>query len=265
MKTQSLLITLVLSLFFSCTVIKPGQVGVKSRYGKLSGAILEPGAHFAAFGTRIIIMPVGTRNIEINLNLPSKEGLNINSNISILYRIEKEKVPEIIESIGNGYEQIITNVFRSASADVCAEFMAKDMHSGKRAEIEQEIQTKMSTVLQERGIIIEAVLLKNITLPEGLYNSIEDRLQAEQEALRMKFILEQEKMEAERKIVEAEGTRDAQLILSEGLTNEILQLRSIEAFKEIAKSPTSKLIITDGTSPFFIQNTDMSIDTTGRK
>lgn len=162
--------------------------------------------------------------------------------------------PEIIENIGDGYEQIITSVFRSASADVCSEFMAKDMHSGKRAEIEAAIQSKMGDVLHERGIIKEAVLLKNISLPDGLYSSIEDRLQAEQEALRMQFILEQEKLEAQRKIVQAEGERDAQLILSEGLTDEILQLKSIEAFLKLADSPSSKIIVTDGGTPFLIQD-----------
>ena len=245
---------LMVCLACSCTVVQPGQVGVKSKFGKLSEEVLEPGPHFAAFGTRVIIMPVGTRNIEINLNLPSKEGLNINSNISILYRIEKQKVPEIIAEIGKGYEQIIRNVFRSASADVCARFMAKDMHSGKRAEIEGEIKTKMAEVLEDRGIIIEAVLLKNISMPEGLYSSIEERLKAEQQALRMQFIVQQEKLEAERKIVEATGDRDAQLILSEGLTTEIIQLRSIEAFLKLAEMPSTKVIVTDGTAPFLIQD-----------
>lgn len=253
-----LLSLLVGGLIGSCTVVQPGQVGVKSQFGKLSDEVLDPGPHFAAFGTRIIIMPVGTRNIEINLNLPSKEGLNINSNISILYRIEKEKVPEIIEQIGNGYEQIITNVFRSAAADVCANFMAKDMHSGKRAEIEAEIKGKMSRVLEERGIIVEAVLMKNISMPEGLYNSIEERLQAEQQALRMQYVVEQEKLEAERKIVQATGERDAQLILSEGLTPEIIQLRSIEAFLKLAEMPSTKVIVTDGTAPFLIQENGLN-------
>ena len=256
MNTRNLLASLLMVFIVSCTVIEPGFVGVKSKFGKLQGQVLEPGAYFTGFGTRLIVMPIGTKNIEINLNLPSKEGLNINSNISILYRLDKEMVPNIIENIGDGYEDIITNVFRSASADVCAQFMAKDMHSGKRGEIEAQIQEKMSEVLEERCIIIEAVLLKNISLPEGLYNSIEERLKAEQELLRMQFLLEQEKLEAQRKIVEAEGERDAQLILSEGLTNEILQLKSIEAFIRLAESNGSKVIITDGGTPYLIQDTE---------
>lgn len=94
-----------------------------------------------------------TENLEIKLNLPSKEGLNVDAEISILYRIEKSKVPHLIETVGLSYESIIRNVFRSASADVCAQFLAKDMHSGKRAEIEKEIQTNMGKTLEENGIV----------------------------------------------------------------------------------------------------------------
>lgn len=236
-----------MTILGSCTIIRPGEVGVKQRIGKLSENVLDEGPHmYNPFITKIIKAPVRTENLEVQLNLPSKEGLNVTADISILYRIEKSKVPLLIETIGLSYETIIKNVFRSASADVCAQFLAKDMHSGKRAEIESEIQGIMAQNLSPKGIIIEAVLMKSITLPKGLYNSIEDRLEAEQDALRMQFILEQEKLEAERKIIEAEGNRDAQKILSEGLTDEIIKLRSIEAFLKLAESNGSKVIITDG-------------------
>ena len=174
--------------------------------------------------------------------------------ISILYRLEKDKIPAILENFGKGYESIITSVFRSASSDVCAQFYAKDMHSGMRAKIEDEIMIKMKTNLlkQAEGIDLIAVLMKSIQLPTGLANSIERKLQAEQDAMRMEFVIEQSKFEADRKIIEATGERDAQKILSEGLTNAIIKIRSIEAFKELAKSPNSKVIITDGKTPFLI-------------
>ncbi|MEM9679795.1 MAG: prohibitin family protein, partial [Bacteroidota bacterium] len=191
------------------------------------------------------------------LNLPSKEGLSVNSVISILYRLELEKVPAILENIGPNYRSVIASVFRSASSDVCSEFYAKDMHSGRRADIESAIQTKMAETLKPDGIIIEAVLMKSIQLPVGLSSSIEQRLQAEQDAMRMEFILQQERLEAERKIIEAKGTRDAQKILSEGLTSEILSLRSIEAFLELAKSANSKVIITDGKTPYLINSEEV--------
>jgi regulator of protease activity HflC (stomatin/prohibitin superfamily) len=110
----------------------------------------------------------------------------------------------------------------------------------------------MSSNLQNKGIIIESVLMKSIQLPVGLSQSIESKLRAEQDAMRMEFVLQQEKFEAERKIIEAKGTRDSQKILSEGLTNEIIKLRSIDAFNELSKSPNTKIIVTDGKTPFLI-------------
>ncbi len=238
----------------SCVVVRPGEVGVKRRLGQLSERVYEQGAYpIFPFTTVMLKTPTRTVNMEVNLNLPSKEGLNINSDISILYRIQKEKVPELIETLGNRYETIISSVFRSAAADVCAQYMAKDMHSGKRSEIETTIAAKMNEHLTERGIAIEAVLMKSIQLPPGLYNSIESRMAAEQEVMRMQFLLEAEKLEAQRKVIEAEGDRDAQLILSQGLTPSIIQLRSIEAFLKLAESPNSKVIITEGEAPFLIE------------
>jgi len=238
----------------SCAIVKPGEVGVKRKLGKLSDRVLDQGAYFLnPFTTKVLKTPVRNVNLEIKLSLPSKEGLNISSEISIIYNIEKTKVPLLIEEIGLDYERIITSVFRSSSADVCSNFMAKDMHSGKRSEIENAIKARMSELLIEKGIIIDAVLLKSIKLPPGLYNSIETKLEAEQDALRMKFILEQEKLEAERMIIKAKGERDAQKIIAEGLSDKILELRKIEAFLKLSESPNSKVIVTDGKSPLLIE------------
>lgn len=230
----------------SCVIIKPGEVGVRRTLGKLKPAVLEQGVHGVnPFATTVIRKPIRTVNLEMKLNLPSKEGLNINSGISILYRVDKSSVPTLIENMGDEYEEIIRSVFRSASADICARYMAKDMHSGKRADIEEEIAGAMSQILESQGILVDAVLLKTIQLPPGLYNSIESRLEAEQEAMRMQFVIDQERREAERKVIEAQGNRDAQQILSEGLTEEILALRRIEAMLKLSESDNSKVIFMD--------------------
>jgi regulator of protease activity HflC (stomatin/prohibitin superfamily) len=134
--------------------------------------------------------------------------------------------------------------FRSASADVCSQFLQKTC-IGMRATIENEIKNRMDQILSSQGIIVESVLMKSIQLPNGLSSSIERKLQAEQDAMQ-EFVLQQEKLEAERIIIEAKGTRDAQNIISEGLTDQIIKL---EAFKELSKSPNSK-IITNGKAPF---------------
>lgn len=236
-----------------CVTVKPGEVGLKQRLGKLSARVYTQGPIvFNPFTSKIVITSIQTRNLELSLNLPSKEGLSIISQISILYRLEKNEVIKIVNNLGLNYEGIIANVFRSASADVCSQYFAKDMHSGKRSEIESDIQKKMALNLLDKGITIESVLMKSIQLPEGLSRSIENKLQAEQDAMRMEFVLQQERFEAERKIIEAKGTRDAQKIISEGLTDEIIRLRSIDAFNELAKSSNAKIIVTDGKTPFLI-------------
>lgn len=253
-KIKIIYVSLFTLLISSCAVIRPGEVGVKQKLGKLSNKVHKQGAiWFNPFVTRIVRTNVQVNDIELSLSLPSKEGLSVVAQISILYQVNENSVIQVIRDLGQGYEAIISNVFRSASADVCSKYFAKDMHSGMRAEIEMAIKIKMAETLEEKGINISAVLMKSIQLPPGLANSIEQKLQAEQDAMRMEFILQQEKSEAERKIIEATGTRDAQKILAEGLTDHILKIRSIEAFLELAKSPNSKIIVTDGKTPFLIE------------
>ena len=119
--------------------------------------------------------------------------------------------------------------------------------------IENAIFKKMNENLQGSGMIVENVLMKSISLPAGLASSIEQKLRAEQDAMRMEFVLQQEKLEASRKIIEATGARDAQLIQAQGLTSEILKMRSIDAFDRLSKSPNAKIIITDGKIPFLVK------------
>ncbi|MFW5761859.1 MAG: prohibitin family protein [Cyclobacteriaceae bacterium] len=251
----------LISVFFliiiisGCTVVRQGEIGVKRKLGKLSSQTINAGAvTYNPFITTILKVPVRTVNLEITSNLPSKEGLNVNSVISILYSIEPDKVPLILEQIGPDYENaLISSVFRSASADVCSRFFAKDMHTAQRSVIEKEIQQRMRKLLEERGFIIEAVLLKTIQLPSGLARAVEEKLEAEQDAQRMEFLLQRERLEAQRKMVEAEGIRDAQKIIAEGLSEEIIKYQSIEAFKQLSNSSNSKIIITDGKAPMLIE------------
>ncbi|GAB3341793.1 prohibitin family protein [Marivirga atlantica] len=250
-----IMILTILILIMSCVTVRQGEVGVKRKFGKINPEIYDAGLYgINPFFATMIKIPTRTMNLEVNLSLPSKEGLTIKSEISILYRVVGEKAPLIVENIGPSYvKNAILPVFRSASSDISANFMAKDMHSGKRSEIEAEIKDRMSEVLAERGFIIEEVLLKSIELPKELSMAIERKLKAEQESMEMEFILQIEKQEAERRRIEAEGNRDAQKILSEGLNEAIIKLRSIEAFRELSKSPNAKIIITDGKTPFLIQ------------
>lgn len=289
----TVLFTIVLQ---ACTVIRQGEVGVKRRLGKIDPQYVEQGPKgYNVLTTRILKVPTRTMNIEVKPDLPSKEGLTIRSEISILYRIKPEAAPKIVQGIGLNYEsEVILPVFRSSAADITAKFLAKDMHSGERAIIESAIRKQMVDILDPKGFVIDNVLLKSIFLPGGLARTIEEKLQAEQEAQRMEFVKEREKRDAERRIIEAEGKKEIARIQAEGeknaaiiqaearkrmfeieaegkanamgieaiatrrandtinktLTPTILKLRQIEAFRALSNSNNSKLIITDGKTPF---------------
>jgi regulator of protease activity HflC (stomatin/prohibitin superfamily) len=296
MKSSVFLLAMLCLTSSSCTIIRQGEVGVKRRLGKIDPEYVQQGPKGYNFLTTTIIkVPTRTVNIEVKPDLPSKEGLTIRSEISILYRMKPEAAPKIVQNIGLNYEsEVILPVFRSASADVTAKFLAKDMHSGERGQIEQAIRKQMTDILEPKGFVIDNVLMKSINLPSGLARTIEEKLQAEQEAQRMEFVKEREKRDAERKIIEAEGKkeiariqaegeRNASIIQAEGrksiieiealgkanamkieatavkmandtinktLTPTILKLRQIEAFRALSNSNNSKLIFTDGKTPF---------------
>jgi prohibitin 1 len=258
MKTKALVIATVSSLLLgSCTVIRQGEVGVKRTLGKIKTTPLMEGARgYNPFITTIIKMPTRTMNIEVRLPLPSKEGLTVQSDVSILYRMDGVSAPKIIENLGQNYEQVvILPVFRSAVADVSSQYFAKDMHTGQRAVIEKSIKDLMASQLKPRGFEIESVLLKSIVLPAGLTKAIEEKLEAEQDAQRMQFVLEKESQEAKRRRIEAEGVRDAQKIVAESLTPLLIRFKTVEAFNKLANSTNAKTIITSGDNPLMV-NTD---------
>ncbi len=243
-------------LLSSCVTVKQGQVGVKRTFGKFSDEGITEGLRvYNPLTTRIITISTQTENLEVGLKIPSKEGLNILSEVSILYNINPQDAPEILRNIGTDYEQnVILPVFRSAVADVSANYFAKDMHTGERSNIEESIKQRMMSYLDHKGIEIEAVLLKSIQLPSSLAMAIEEKLEAEQQAERMQFILTQTEKQAEQKRIEAEGIRDAQKIIAEGLDTKILQFKSLEAFEKLANSPNAKVIISDGDMPIILEN-----------
>ncbi|MFK7806271.1 MAG: prohibitin family protein [Saprospiraceae bacterium] len=258
---KSMLFLLATVLFTSCATIREGEVGVKRKLGKYSDKTYDSGVKaFNPFVAKIIKVSTQTENLEVALNIPSKEGLTIGSEVSILYNIDGKKVPNLLRNIGTNYENnIILPVFRSAVADVTSRFYAKDMHTGERATIEKAIRDQMMVLMKGKGIEVEAVLLKSIKLPASLARAIESKLQAEQQAQQMEFVLEQARREADQKRIEAEGTRDAQLIIAEGLDAKILKFKSIEAFQELAKSPNAKVIITSGGNVPMMMDTESGV------
>jgi prohibitin 1 len=253
MKYLPLILFALFSLSLTqCTVVRQGQVGVKRTLGKFNPKPYSEGLRvYNPFLSTFIKVSTQTENLEVALNLPSKEGLNIAAEVSILYHVNGRYAPKLLTDIGRGYERnVILPVFRSAAADVSARYFARDMHTGERALIEKAIKELMMQHLDGRGIEIEAVLMKSIQMPRNLARAIEEKLEADQLAQRMEFVLQQSRQEAERRRIEAIGIRDAQSIISEGLNPFVLQFKSIEAFLELAKSPNAKVIITDGDLPW---------------
>lgn len=250
------ILSMLVLFLVGCTTIREGQVGVKRTLGKYADQPYTQGLRvYNPFTQRIIKISTQTENLEVNLSIPSKEGLNILAEVSILYHIDGNKAPEMLRKIGTDYERnIILPIFRSAVSDVAARFYAKDMHTGERLTIERAIRDQMMIHLDGKGIEVETVLLKSIQMPQSLARAIEQKLEAEQDAQRMEFVLEQARREADKKRIEAEGVRDAQIIISEGLDNKILQFKSIEAFMELSKSPNTKIIVTDGDLPMILEN-----------
>lgn len=249
-----LLIAVLAFTVQSCATINQGEVGVKRKFGKFSDTSYTSGLRFYnPLTTRIIKISTQTENLEVGLNIPSKEGLNIQSEVSILYNVESGQAPDLLRKVGVDYEMnVILPVFRSAVADVSANYFAKDMHTGERSEIEEAIKQRMKSYLDQKGITVEAVLMKSIQLPRTLSIAIESKLEAEQQAQQMQFVLQQSERQAEQKRIEARGIRDAQLIIAEGLNDKILKFKSIEAFEKLANSPNAKVIVSDGDLPIII-------------
>ena len=183
---------LLLPLIGGCATIRQDEIGVKTRFGRVSSGPLKPGAQFVLPGVSSVLrIPSRVVNREVRLELPTREGLNVAAEVSILYRAKPDSVSNILQKSGQRYEDdVIIPVFRSAAADVSARFMAKDLHSGARSGIEAAIKTQMMAALEPRGFEVEAVLLKSIRLPADLSRSIEEKLEAEQRSEQMKFVLD---------------------------------------------------------------------------
>jgi len=252
----SILLLSILLIGQSCVTVRQGEVGVKRKLGSFADKGYTEGLRiYNPLISRVIIISTQTENLEVGLNIPSKEGLNIYSEVSILYNVNPREAPTLLRTVGTDYEtDVILPVFRSSVADISANYFAKDMHTGQRSDIERAIKERMMSYLEEKGIRIESVLLKSIQLPASLANAIESKLEAEQRAQQMQFVLQQAEREAERKIIEAAGIRDAQIIISEGLDQKILQFKSIEAFEKLSNSPNTKIIISDGDMPMILQD-----------
>lgn len=244
------LIGLVLGILFSMIRVVPaGYVGVVDFFGWVSPSPLNSGINFVNPLARVVNISIRTQEDKEIMNVPSKEGLNISLDISVLYRLDPAKAVQVYKTIGYGYKDIVlTPQFRAAARGVTVGHEAKALYTSEREVLAQAIYESLKNLVAERGIVIERILLRAITLPPTISQAIEQKLKAEQEAERMKFILQKEQLEAERKRVEAAGIRDAQAIIDQSLTQQYLHYLWINTLNQ---NPNVIYVATEANMPIF--------------
>ncbi|MBK8944133.1 MAG: prohibitin family protein [Ignavibacteriae bacterium] len=227
------------------TVIPAGTVGVVDFLGTVSDKTLKPGVNLVNPVARIIKYSFKTQEIKETMTVPSKEGLSVNLELSLQFRLDPSKTNEIYKSIEGGdyLNVILVPQFRSVTRGVTAKYEAKALYTASRKQLEDEIVNELQHLVGDRGIIIEKAPLRQVALPERLTQSIEEKLQAEQESQRMSFILQKEEQEADRKRIEAKGIADFQTIVSNGINENLLKWKGIEATEKLANSSNSKIVI----------------------
>lgn len=244
----STLLVAIQALGRFAVVIPAGEVGVIETLGKVSATTLNPGIHFLNPFTEVVTFSTRIQDLKETVDSTSKEGLNFKIDVSLQYRLDPLKAGEVFQKIGDPSQEkeIITSRFRSFIRQITANYTLTEIYGEKRSLISQSLQQAMIAQLQPLGFIVEETLLRNIVLPENIQAAIQEKVAMEQETQKIALEVIKAKKESERKIVEARGTADAQKILSEGLTDKIIQLKAIEATQELAKSPNSKVIIFGG-------------------
>ncbi len=229
------------------TVIPAGHVGVVDFFGTVSENTLKSGINFVNPLARIVKMTIKTQEIKEVMEVPSKEGLTVQLEVSVLYHLNPEKAADVYKTVGEDYESVILEPqFRSVTRGVTASFEAKALYTSERELLSQLLLSEIVKATSERGITVESAPLRRVTLPAGLSASIEQKLQSEQESQRMQFVLTKEKQEADRKRIEAQGISDFQKIVNQGLNQQLLQWKGIEATEKLANSPNTKVIIVGG-------------------
>ncbi len=227
------------------TVIPAGHVGVIDFFGTVSDRTLLPGINPVNPLAKVVKFTWQTHEHKEVMQVLSREGLTIGLEISVLYRMNPDSAARIYQTIADGdFENIILiPQFRSVSRAVTASFQASALYSSERERLGESIQAELSKLVEKRGIVIESTPLRNVTLPPQLTEAIEQKQRADQESQRMQFILTKERQEAERKRIEAQGISDFQKIVSQGISDQLLRWKGVEATEKLAASNNTKVII----------------------
>jgi len=234
----------VVALLASVAYVPAGHVGVVTLFGRVTGQVLPEGTHLIFPFKTVNRMAIRTVELKETASVPSEEGLIIPLDTSLLFRLDPAMAAEIYKKVGPGYLDVVVEpTLRSAIRTATSAHNANALYTGAREEVAKQVQKELEERLGPRGIIIESVLLRDIQLPQMLKQSIEGKQQAEQDALRMTFVLQKEKQEAERKRIEAQGIADFQRIVAQGISPALLEWKGIEATEKVATSTNAKVIM----------------------
>lgn len=249
------IIILLIGLATSAVVqVEPGEVGVQKLFGKVSNNVLQSGLNVINPLVKVVMFDIKTENYTMSgvtdegtkqgddaIRVLSADGLEVVVDLTVLYKVMPSQAPRILQEVGTDYRNVIVRpICRTKIRDNAVYYDAVALYSTKRDEFQSKIFSAIEGNFKDRGLILEQLLVRNITLPESVKSAIESKINAEQEAQKMTFVLQKERQEAERKRVEAQGIADYQKILSSGLSDRLLQYEMIKA---ISASPNSKLIL----------------------
>jgi regulator of protease activity HflC (stomatin/prohibitin superfamily) len=247
-------IVILIGFSIACVIqIEPGQVGVQKLFGKVSNNVLESGLNVINPLVKVVTFDIRTENYTMSgvldegakqgddaIRVLSADGLEVVVDLTVLYKVIPSEAPRILKEVGTDYRNVLVRpICRTKIRDNAVYYDAVALFSSKRDEFQSRIFSTIESNFKERGLILEQLLVRNITLPASVKASIESKINAEQDAQKMTFVLQKERQEAERKRVEAQGIADYQKILSTGLSDRLLQYEMIKA---ISASPNAKLI-----------------------
>jgi prohibitin 1 len=237
-------LALIVLITSTITIVKAGHVGVVDLFGRVSTYTLKSGLQIVNPLARVIQMSVQTQEIKERMEVPSKEGMTMVIEVSVLYHLDPEKAADVYRTVGEDFVGVILEPqFRSITRGVTASYEAKALYTSEREAVAKLIQDDLKLLVGPRGIVVEATPMRQLTLPAKITAAIEDKLSADQESQRMTFVLTKEKQEAERKRIEAQGVADFQRIVTDGISDKLLQWKGIEATQDLAKSANSKIVI----------------------
>lgn len=258
---------IALGIFSSCIVqIDAGRIGTQTLFGKVDNTVLRSGLHVINPLVDVNQIDVRTQNYTMSavhdegdklgddaIKVLTSDGLEVVIDLTVLYRVQAAEAPKLVKETGLDFrDKIVRPVTRTKIRDNAVYYTAIDLYSVKRDEFQTRIYKDIESSFKQRGLELEQLLVRNITLPNKVKAAIEEKINAEQDAQKMFFVLQKEKQEAERKRVEAQGIADYQRIINTGLTSNQLQYEQIKAMKEIALSQNAKVIIMNGKTPVIL-------------